>query len=169
MRVDIDNLPTLPVAIFVYKQCLFISVTWSGETCVRFVYGVSFVRSFLVSFVRISFRAFVYLNWRTKRMIHESNDARNERTNYTNETERNRKTQNEWTIDANETNEKRKRYEIYVNINDPGSVYCIEPHCCYLHEIWINYDNYFVYCFYFLCYLSFLFLCNALKIYFLLF
>ena len=26
-RVDIDNLLTFPVAIFVYKQCLFISVT----------------------------------------------------------------------------------------------------------------------------------------------
>ena len=39
------------------------------------------------------------------------------------------------TKNASETNEKRKRYEIYVNINDPGSVYCIEPHCCYLHEI----------------------------------
>jgi hypothetical protein len=58
-RVDIDNLSTLPVAIFGYIQCLFISVTWSGETCVRFVHRVSFVRSFHVSFVRISFLAFV--------------------------------------------------------------------------------------------------------------
>jgi hypothetical protein len=44
-RVDIDNLLTLPV--FVYKQCLFLIVTWSGEACVRFVYRVSFVRSFV--------------------------------------------------------------------------------------------------------------------------
>jgi hypothetical protein len=43
-----------PVAIFVYKQCLFISVTWSGEACILFVYRVSFVCSFCVSFVRIS-------------------------------------------------------------------------------------------------------------------
>jgi hypothetical protein len=35
--VDIDNLLTLPVAIFVYKQCLFMSVTWSGEACIHFV------------------------------------------------------------------------------------------------------------------------------------
>ena len=45
-RVDIDNLLTLPVAIFVCKQCLFISVTWSGEAYVRFVY-----RSFVFRFV----------------------------------------------------------------------------------------------------------------------
>ena len=45
-RVDIDNLLTLPVAISVWKQCFFISVTWSGEACVRFVYRVWFVRSF---------------------------------------------------------------------------------------------------------------------------
>jgi hypothetical protein len=44
-RVDIDNLLTLPV-----KQCLLISVTWSGEACVRFVY-----RSFVFRFVRSSY------------------------------------------------------------------------------------------------------------------
>ena len=58
-RVDIDNLLTLPVALFVYKLCLFISVTWSDEACVRFVYHVSFVLSFRVSLVRISFHEFV--------------------------------------------------------------------------------------------------------------
>ena len=50
----------------------------------------------------------------TKRTIHETNDTRNERyTKRTNQLhERN----------ANETNEKRKRCEIYVNLSDPGSV-----------------------------------------------
>ena len=33
---------------------------------------------------------------------------------------------NERTIHANETNEKRKRYEISVNLNDTGSVYLIQ-------------------------------------------
>ena len=33
-----------------------------------------------------------------------------------------RKAKNERTIHANETNEKRKQYEIAVNLNDPGSV-----------------------------------------------
>ena len=32
------------------------------------------------------------------------------------------RTENERMIHANETNEKRKRYEISVNLNDPGSV-----------------------------------------------
>ena len=31
-------------------------------------------------------------------------------------------TENERTMHANETNEKRKRYEVSVNLNDPGSV-----------------------------------------------
>ena len=51
------------------------------------------------------------------------NDTRNKRTNYTNEMQTNwKRTENERTIHANETNEKRKRYEISVNLNDPGSV-----------------------------------------------
>ena len=33
-----------------------------------------------------------------------------------------RKTKNERTIHANETNEQRIRYEISVSLNDPGSV-----------------------------------------------
>jgi hypothetical protein len=33
-----------------------------------------------------------------------------------------KRTENERTIHANEANEKRKRYEISVNLNDPGSV-----------------------------------------------
>ena len=33
-----------------------------------------------------------------------------------------RKTKNERMIHANETKEKRKRYEISVKLNDPGSV-----------------------------------------------
>jgi hypothetical protein len=36
-----------------------------------------------------------------------------------------RKTKNVRTIRASETNEKRIRYEISVNLNDPGSVYFI--------------------------------------------
>ena len=62
-------------------------------------------------------------------MIHAMNDARNERTNYTNVTQTNEKrkkneryTNDTRTIHANETKEKRKRYEISVNLNDPGSV-----------------------------------------------
>ena len=62
MRVDIDNLLTLPVAIFIYKQCLFISVTWSGEACVHLI-----------------------------KLTNEKNDARNKGTNYTNEAQTNRK------------------------------------------------------------------------------
>ena len=42
------------------------------------------------------------------KLTNETNDTRNERTNYTNETQ---------------TNGKRKRYEISVNLNDPESVY----------------------------------------------
>ena len=46
------------------------------------------------------------------------------RTNQLHERNANeRKTKNERTIHANEKNEKRKRYEIYVNLNDPGSVH----------------------------------------------
>jgi hypothetical protein len=33
-----------------------------------------------------------------------------------------KRTKNERTIHANETNKKRKQYEISVNLNDPGSV-----------------------------------------------
>lgn len=35
------------------------------------------------------------------------------------------KTKNEQTIHANETNEIRKRYEISIKLNDPGSVIAI--------------------------------------------
>ena len=46
------------------------------------------------------------------------------RTNQLHERNANeRKTKNERTIHANEKNEKRKRYEIYVSLNDPGSVH----------------------------------------------
>ena len=103
--VDIDNLLTLPVTIFVYKQCLFISVTWSGEACVRFVYH---------SFVSCIARSFVSC----VRLIKLTNET-NEPITWT----KRKRTKNEQTIHANETNEKCKRYEISVNLNDPGSVH----------------------------------------------
>ena len=72
----------------------------------------------------------------TKRTIHGTNDARNERyTKRTNQLhERNaneRKTKIERTIHENETNEKRKRYEIFVNLNDPGSVRRSQNYFCF--------------------------------------
>jgi hypothetical protein len=39
-----------------------------------------------------------------------------------NDTRNKRYTKRKRTIHANKTNEKRKRYEISVNLNDPGSV-----------------------------------------------
>jgi hypothetical protein len=87
-RVDIDNLLTLSVAIFVYKQCLCISVMRSGEACVRFVYRVScIVRSFVSCIVHSYFVSCVRLN----KLTNETNDTRNERTNYTNKTQSNGK------------------------------------------------------------------------------
>ena len=98
-RVDnnIDNLLTLPVTIFAYKQCLFISVTWSGEACVRFVYH---------SFIRFVYRSFVFRFVRSSNKIDERNERYTKRTNQLHE-----RTENERTIHANETNEKRKRYK----------------------------------------------------------
>ena len=49
-----------------------------------------------------------------KRTIHETNEPIT-RTKC-------KRTENERTIHANETNEKRERYEISVSLNDPGSV-----------------------------------------------
>jgi hypothetical protein len=47
-------------ALFFFVLCtLYCHFSASGEASVRFVYRVSFVRSLRVSFVRISFRAFV--------------------------------------------------------------------------------------------------------------
>ena len=54
--------------------------------------------------------------------MNEANIERNKQTNYTKEAQTNGKWKKERTMHANETNEKRQRYEIYVNLNDPGSV-----------------------------------------------
>ena len=91
-RVDIDNLLTLPVAIFVYKQCLFISVTWSGEACVRIVHSFvsCIVRSYFISCIRL---------------IKLTNDTQNKRTNYMNETQTNKKRTN----DTCKRNERKRQ------------------------------------------------------------
>ena len=81
------------------------------------------VRSYYASCVRLI------------KLTNETNDTRNER--YTKRTSQlhkrsanERKTKNGRTIHANETNEERKRYEISVNLNDPGSV-CLFLRFCY--------------------------------------
>jgi hypothetical protein len=59
------------------------------------------------------------------RIIKLTNETQNERTNerYTKRTNQlHERSANERRIHANETNEKRKRYEISVNLNDQGSV-----------------------------------------------
>ena len=94
----------------IYFNCVYELLKRSFVSCI--------IRSFVSCIVRSNFASCV----RLIRLTNETNDTRNERTNYTNEAQNERKTKNEGTIHANETNKNRKRNEISVNLNDPGSV-----------------------------------------------
>jgi hypothetical protein len=108
-RVDINNLLTLPVAIFIYKQCLCISVTWSGEACVR-----SFVSCIVRSFVSCIVRSYFVSCVRLIKLTNETSDTRNER--YTKRTiheanEPNTRTKRKRMENEKRTNDTRKRNE----------------------------------------------------------
>ena len=81
----------------------------------------AFVSCIVRSFVSCIVRSYFVSCVRLIKLTNETNDTRNER--YTKRTNQlHERSANERTIHANETNEKRKRYEISVNLNDPGSL-----------------------------------------------
>jgi hypothetical protein len=78
------------------------------------VFALQLVSCIVRSFVSFIVRSYFVSCVRLIKLTNETNEP-------ITQTKRKR-TENERTIHANEANEKRKRYEISVNLNDPGSV-----------------------------------------------
>ena len=106
------------VSCIVYRWFVRFVYRWF----VRFVY-LSFVRFVHRSFVRFVYPSFIFRFVRSSNQIDERNERYTKRTNQLHERNANEwKTKNERMIHANKAKEKRKRYEISVNLNNPGSV-----------------------------------------------